>query len=352
MNPAPRPFRLRAQRFVGLAVLCGTGLGLAHAQELVNGDFESGASGWTGCTYEIGASDAYGGPSEAEHVAEVDGGLTTSPDDDTRLCQVISGFVPGQQYALGFEATRRTTGSAPSTVAVILTVSDNALTETITRTGSWSMQVQVFQFTATQGTHTIEFKPDFEGTYGMVLDNITIAPAQQLPVELIAFDAAPMPHGAQLAWATGSEQGSNWFRVERSTDAAHWEEVAALPAAGYSNSPRHYTVNDADAPVGDLLYRLRMEDADGGWSHSAVRLVRLVPGTVACWPNPATHVVRIAAPPEAFDIGVVDGAGRTMRAEPRPADGIVELRVEAFAPGAYHVIDHRTGSPVGRFLKQ
>jgi len=352
MNHALRFHEQIPQRIAVLALFCCALPAFTSAQELVNGDFESGASGWTSCLYELNTSNVYGGPNATNTVAEVDGDLTSSPDDDRKLCQAVSGFVIGELYELGFEATRRVHAFTPTTVTVHITIDGGALSTSVSRTGGWDMQQQYILFSATQNTHTIEFSPDFEGSYGMLFDNITIAPAQFLPVELLAFHAEAVPQGVHLAWSTGTEAGTAWFRVERSTDGAQWDAVSQVAAAGYSNALNEYAWHDADPPFGDLLYRLRLEDADGSWAHSQVRTVRHAPYHAACWPNPARDVVRMAAPPEAVDVALIDGTGRLVRTAFSRTDGLLEFPVEACAPGAYHVIDRSTGNALGRFMKQ
>lgn len=90
----------------------------------------------------------------------------------------------------------------------------------------------------------------------------------ELPVELASFSATVKKARVDLRWETSNEVQSSQFKVERKTKNSDWESIAALNAAGYSNSVKKYEYKDAVSNPGIYVYRLKMIDNDGTYSYS------------------------------------------------------------------------------------
>jgi hypothetical protein len=84
-----------------------------------------------------------------------------------------------------------------------------------------------------------------------------------LPVELISFTAREKPQGVWLQWSTASEQDSDYFQIERSSDGKTWEPLGRVVAAGQSNVVRNYEFLDKTPLFGWQYYRLLQKDWDG-----------------------------------------------------------------------------------------
>ncbi|MBK7945917.1 MAG: hypothetical protein IPJ85_11705 [Flavobacteriales bacterium] len=84
-----------------------------------------------------------------------------------------------------------------------------------------------------------------------------------LPVELLSFTGREEADHVRLEWTTASETGSERFVVERTQDMERFEAVGALPAAGYSTSPRDYVLFDERPLIGVTYYTLIQEDING-----------------------------------------------------------------------------------------
>jgi hypothetical protein len=116
-----------------------------------------------------------------------------------------------------------------------------------------------------------------------------------LPVELMEFVAEPAGREVMVSWATGSEQNSDHFMVERSTDGEHFEAIGRVGAAGTSGMTLRYTWPDKHPVQGWNYYRLKQVDIDGTSAYSPVRSVFMSdrPSTIEVYPNPANDVVNI-----------------------------------------------------------
>jgi hypothetical protein len=90
-----------------------------------------------------------------------------------------------------------------------------------------------------------------------------------LPLTLISFDAVRQGGTNQLTWRTASEQNTNYFEIENSTDGKQFKAIGRLTAAGNSTTPLGYSFVE-HAPAGIVYYRLKMVDKDGKYTYSKV----------------------------------------------------------------------------------
>lgn len=123
-----------------------------------------------------------------------------------------------------------------------------------------------------------------------------------LPVSLLYFDAGKSGNTVVLQWATSTETSSRDFVVERRSATGSWTEIAAVKAAGNSQTMRRYTTTDKMPLQGTGYYRLRQTDNNGSISYSEVKAVqfdRSRGNAVSLYPNPAKD--RISLVTNAFD---------------------------------------------------
>ncbi|AZQ64641.1 T9SS type A sorting domain-containing protein [Flammeovirga pectinis] len=88
-------------------------------------------------------------------------------------------------------------------------------------------------------------------------------PGDDLPVELINFEAEVFENGTSLYWSTASEINSKHFEVQFSSDNRHWETLDIILAAGNSNVQIDYQYDDYIIRSGTGYFRLNQVDLDG-----------------------------------------------------------------------------------------
>jgi len=98
-----------------------------------------------------------------------------------------------------------------------------------------------------------------------------------LPIELFHFDAAALDDRVRVEWSTASEHDNDYFAVERSGDAIHYDAIGAVPGGGNSTLLRSYIFDDPRPTLGLAYYRLRQVDLDGSSSLSSVVTVEWEP---------------------------------------------------------------------------
>jgi len=93
--------------------------------------------------------------------------------------------------------------------------------------------------------------------------------SQLLPVELTNFDAMLVGNKVQLNWSTATEVNNYGFEILRSTQN-DWQKIGFVAGHGNSNSPKDYSFTDANAPKGNVSFKLKQVDTDGNFTYSDV----------------------------------------------------------------------------------
>ncbi len=118
--------------------------------------------------------------------------------------------------------------------------------------------------------------------------------AAAFPVEWLAFEARAEGGMVRLDWATASEQNSDFFAVERSSNRLGWETIGLVDAAGNSSELQEYGFDDLQPLAGKAWYRLRQVDIDGGFSFSnVVEVSDLQVARLKAWPNPVQQQISV-----------------------------------------------------------
>ncbi|CAG5068551.1 hypothetical protein DYBT9623_01282 [Dyadobacter sp. CECT 9623] len=112
------------------------------------------------------------------------------------------------------------------------------------------------------------------GSQSANYNTVAVSQDNALPVTLTSFTASKSGKLANLAWATAEESNSDYFVVQRSSDAKTWKEIGRKAASGQSKSKRNYTFTDQKPLSGAGYYRLKMVDRDQTFSYSAIKNVK------------------------------------------------------------------------------
>ena len=103
----------------------------------------------------------------------------------------------------------------------------------------------------------------FEPGYDVFADEGATC-AAVLPVELLDFSYTLSDGLVQLDWSTGSENGADYFAIQRfNSSLSTWETLEELTAIGYSSQLVNYTFIDEHPIIGESYYRLVQVDFDG-----------------------------------------------------------------------------------------
>lgn len=163
-----------------------------------------------------------------------------------------------------------------------------------------------------------------------------------LPVTLTSFTARAERASVALRWATATEQGTDLFRVERSTDGGQiWAALGEVKAA---NAPqgRTYAFVDEAPQTGANAYRLLILDFDGSRAYSPVQSLdfRAAQASATLYPNPAQDQFAVELPELAApgsSLLVLNSLGQPIWTQELNGQRTVRVSTQTWAAGVYYV---------------
>lgn len=131
--------------------------------------------------------------------------------------------------------------------------STSGFTSTITKTGGGA-------FTGNEVFYLImDGNADADCQYTLQGVNVQI-----LPIELVSFTGYKTEECNVINWVCTTELNNDYFKLERSTDAIHWEFATVIDGAGTTNTPTLYQFKDyLYTKNSNNYYRLSQTDYNG-----------------------------------------------------------------------------------------
>jgi hypothetical protein len=112
------------------------------------------------------------------------------------------------------------------------------------------------------GNNSIEF------TTSPTLDFLKVKPNPILPVAITRFAGVAQANTVALTWQTAQEQHSDYFEVLKANAGNRFVPIGRVKAAGNSNGQTNYNLTDYHPEQGLNLYKLKVADKDGSFTHS------------------------------------------------------------------------------------
>ncbi len=134
------------------------------------------------------------------------------------------------------------------------------------------------------------------GRVSMMTFGVKASLGTPLPVKLTHFEASiESGRFAILNWITQSEQNSDYFMVEKSSDFRNWETIEAVAAAGNSNTRKTYSADDYNMSAGITYYRLTQVDFNGeSKTFEPVSVDLKMETSPSFYPNPAQEKLYVS----------------------------------------------------------
>jgi hypothetical protein len=89
-----------------------------------------------------------------------------------------------------------------------------------------------------------------------------------VPIELTSFIVECINGEALVSWSTASELNNDYFSIERSRDAIHWECIGEVGGSGNTSIEQDYTFVDVMPYSNNSYYWLKQTDYDGNFEYS------------------------------------------------------------------------------------
>lgn len=301
------------------------------SQSVVNGNFNSGSTGW-GCSPETNPQSTYGGVG-SNTVAEVDA--------SAGLCQTISGFTIGSVYTLTFQCSRRTT-CGPTIQTMNVNINNGALNTTVSRNGTgWNLANETFTFTATSTSHLLRFTGTSAGTCGLIVDNISISIFSNLATSFIDFQATTSDNRTfQFDWFTATEENNDYFILEESQNGTDWKQFETVKSQGDSETHQSYSTSETFAIVPKYV-RLSIKDNNGEIEH--LKTIYLLDDSstseIKYWPNAVENYLNITQKNiDTADVQIVDMYGNIQKTSTNTlfiSKDQIAINLSDLSPGMY-----------------
>ncbi len=117
---------------------------------------------------------------------------------------------------------------------------------------------------------------------------------EELPIELVSFDARLQGNSVELTWVSATEINNDFYSIYKSNDGEIWEFWKDVQGAGNSNVELSYTEMDNEPYQGKNYYKLSQTDFDGTTEELGVRVVQINAGSnFTAYPNPTEGLITI-----------------------------------------------------------
>lgn len=122
-------------------------------------------------------------------------------------------------------------------------------------------------------------------------------PCTPLPVTLTSFDVIKENEMANISWSTTEEINSDYFEIQRSSDAKTWKKLGTVSGSGDIKISQQYHFTDNLPLANANYYRLKMVDRDATYAYSRIRTLNFDKETLTrIFPNPVSEIVTIEMP--------------------------------------------------------
>jgi hypothetical protein len=146
-------------------------------------------------------------------------------------------------------------------------------------------------------------------------NTVSVIITTPVPVSFLGLKARKQEKKVLLEWSTASELNSDYFELQRSSDATNFTStLGKLNAAGSSSSIKNYAITDAQPLSNWNYYRVKQVDKDGKTAYSNIAAINFekAAAVVIIYPNPAKDKLNIeytAAKAGNIQLQVMDSKG-------------------------------------------
>ncbi len=140
-----------------------------------------------------------------------------------------------------------------------------------------------------------------------------LAQCQILAIKLTKFSVENDGKINTIHWTSASADNGDFFELERSKDARHFEKIALVPSKT-ENTDYHF--NDVNASFGMNYYRLKMMELSGKFSYSQIVATNIkTEPTFDAYPNPVKNILNLenfTNDGSSYTINILDITGKSM----------------------------------------
>jgi len=199
------------------------------------------------------------------------------------------------------------------------------------------------------GTHILN-----NSTKYITIGSINIA--TPLPVNLLSFTTTCKNNNTLLNWSTATEINNDYFTIEKSLDAIHFDKIATIDGSGNSSLLINYSWTDQNSSTEPVYYRLKQTDFNGAFEYHGIIAVSCEQkSNLSIYPNPFENGFTINLSENItypLTVEVYDYLGRKIHNQSITSNTTTIIFEEQLATGTYFVkVFNETSQFVGRVIK-
>jgi uncharacterized repeat protein (TIGR03803 family) len=200
---------------------------------------------------------------------------------------------------------------------------------------------------------SLDFNTEGQGASSIIDLNGNFNP---LPVQFITFTAQNKGQSVLLSWQTASEQNSDHFEIERSTNGNNFAAIGKVAAGNTTNNVSAYHFSDEHPYKGTNFYRLKEVDVDGTYLYSRIVLINFgQPGKFTINPNPVINrlIIKLQQGSHFVSASLFDASGRFISKQTISGEDL-KIDVQHLPTGLYmlKLIDKEGNQENASFLKE
>jgi hypothetical protein len=118
-----------------------------------------------------------------------------------------------------------------------------------------------------------------------------------LPLNISSFNASAEGNSALLQWTAATQENTDHYDVEYSTDGSDWESIGTVKVSGNPSMAENYNYVQYSPATGSAYYRIGQIGKDGSISYTSIQRLSFgaLGGRLSFYPNPARGQVTIAS---------------------------------------------------------
>jgi sugar lactone lactonase YvrE len=211
-------------------------------------------------------------------------------------------------------------------------------------TGIFTYQLTSNNFLWSTGATTQSITVNSSGIYSIKITDINgclktafYTVNMALPLNITAFSANTINQNIKTEWQTASEQNTDYFIIQRSTDGISFTDIGTLKAIG--SGANKYAFTDKNPNNGINYYRLQNVDKDGSFTYSKVVNANINDKKYfSISPNPASDfaIINFGKTVEKATLLVCDITGKVLITQTIPGNSnTYKLNIQTLTNGFY-----------------
>ena len=189
-----------------------------------------------------------------------------------------------------------------------------------------------------------------------VMTPIFVTTQSPVPLTLLWFYATQVDGQVALDWKTVSEISVRDFAIEWSTDGENWTTIGTKTALNQTTNGYDYV--HATPVKGNNFYRIKMNDRDGHYTYSPVRIINIKENgkpMLVLLPNPVSSdaILYMSKDIQAKTVKIFNAAGSLIQ-QTKIGTGVQQLKISTteLPAGVYMIETTGAGRFVTRMLVQ